>query len=197
MSETLARQLNALGLFAICAVLLAAFVDQFLFGELPCPLCILQRAGFALAGAGLALNLLAGIRPAHYGLAILGAVAGGAVSLRQIALHMVPGTGAYGEAILGLHLYSWAFLIFGAIVAGTALMLLSSRQFTPEFALDGTRPPGRLLPALALGLFALLVLANALSTLAECGVGLCPDDPHGYRGIDVLRDLLAAGAERG
>jgi disulfide bond formation protein DsbB len=189
--------MNALGLLAIGAVLLAAFLDQFLFGELPCPLCILQRAGFALAGAGFALNLLAGIRPAHYGLAILGALAGAVVSLRQIALHVVPGTGAYGAPVLGLHLYSWAFLLFGAIVAGTALMLMSNRQFTPDFALDGTRPPGRLLPALALGLFALLVLGNALSTLAECGIGLCPDDPHGYRGIDVLRELLAAGAEGG
>ena len=191
MSETLSRRLNALGLLAVSAVLLVAFLEQFVFNELPCPLCILQRAGFAIAGTGLALNVAVAIRPAHYGIMILGAVAGGIVSLRQIALHVVPGTGAYGSAILGLHLYTWAFVAAGAIVVGAALMLLSSRQFTPDLPVDGGLPRGRTLGRIALLLFGFLVLGNALSTLAECGVGLCPDNPESYEAFDALRDLLS------
>ncbi len=190
MSTDLARQLNALGLLALTAVLLVAFAEQFVLNELPCPLCLLQRAGFVLAGMGLALNLTSGVRPAHYGLTILGAVAGGAVALRQVALHVVPGTGAYGSAILGLHLYSWAFVLFGLVVAGTALMLLSTRQFLPDPFEEGRGAARGLLPRLALVLFALVVLGNGVATLAECGGGLCPDDPTDYRSFDALMDWL-------
>jgi disulfide bond formation protein DsbB len=190
MSPELARQLNSLGLLAICAVLTIAFVDQFVLKELPCPLCILQRAGFVLAGAGLALNLALGIKAAHYALTILGALTGAAVALRQVALHVVPGTGAYGEPLLGMHLYTWAFALFALIIAGTAILLLFSRQFSdPESAGADTPRRGRLVQV-ALILFALLALLNGLSTLAECGGGLCPDDPQGYEAFQALRELL-------
>ena len=51
MSADLSRLLNALGLLVIGAVLTMAFIDQVWFGELPCPLCILQRAGLILTPA--------------------------------------------------------------------------------------------------------------------------------------------------
>jgi disulfide bond formation protein DsbB len=69
-------------------VLVLAFADQLWFRDLPCPLCILQRVGFIAAGFGIALNLMFGPRPSHYGLAIVGAVAGGVVSARQILLNI-------------------------------------------------------------------------------------------------------------
>ncbi|MBJ3775507.1 disulfide bond formation protein B [Acuticoccus mangrovi] len=186
MTSHLARQLNALGLLAISAVLLFAFFDQFVGGELPCPLCILQRAGFVVAGAGLALNILVGVRPAHYGLMILGAVGGGAVALRQIALHVVPGTGAYGAPFLGLHFYTWAFIVFAAIVAGGGVLLLFNRQFdSDDYERRGT------LGVLAVLLFALAAAGNGVSTLAECSLGLCPDDPTSYQGVEALKALLS------
>ncbi len=52
-----ARTLNALGLLGCCAILLVAFGYQFALGELPCPLCLLQRAAFAASGVGFALNV--------------------------------------------------------------------------------------------------------------------------------------------
>ena len=57
MPSDLSRLVNALGLIAVDTVLVLAFVDQLWFRDLPCPLCILQRAGFIAAGFGLALNL--------------------------------------------------------------------------------------------------------------------------------------------
>ena len=55
------RTLNALGMLAVCLVLILAFAYQFALYELPCPLCLLQRVGFVAVGFGLGLNLLYGI----------------------------------------------------------------------------------------------------------------------------------------
>lgn len=176
LTPELSRFLNALGLIAVGVVLLAAFYDQLMGGELPCPLCILQRAGFVGVGVGLALNLKFGPRPSHYAIAMLSAVAGGAVAARQMLLHIVPGTGTFGAPFLGLHFYTWALLLFIVIVAGCAVLLLFDRQFEPQ-------PPVHKLAGLALlafGLIALLALGNGVSTVLECAGGLCPDDPSGY-----------------
>lgn len=171
------RLLNLLGLFAVAAVLGIAFLDQIAYGELPCPLCILQRVGFCGVGLGLALNLRFGARPSHYAVAILSAMAGAFISVRQVLLHIVPGTGSYGAALLGLHFYSWALILYVVIIAGCAVLLTFDRQFSDE-------PDGRPLGALAvtaLLLMAALTLGNGVSTVLECGAGLCPDDPAGYQ----------------
>jgi disulfide bond formation protein DsbB len=175
VTPNLSRLLNALGLVAVDTVLVLAFVDQLWFRDLPCPLCILQRAGFVAAGFGLALNLILGPRPSHYGVMILGAVAGAVVSVRQILLHIVPGSGSYGNAILDLHLYSWALIAFSLIIIGSAIMLLFDRQFAAT-----ERDRLKVLAVSAVVLFVSLVVANVVSTLAICGVGLCPETPGGY-----------------
>ncbi|MBV1926927.1 MAG: disulfide bond formation protein B, partial [Rhodobacteraceae bacterium] len=106
------RVLNALGMLAICLVLILAIYYQLALYELPCPLCLLQRVGFVAVGFGLGLNLLYGARPRNYALMLLAAVFGISVSVRQILLHIVPGTGHYGSPVLGLHYYTWAGIAF-------------------------------------------------------------------------------------
>lgn len=177
MTPSLSSRLNALGLLAVCAVLAFAFVDQVIYGDLPCPLCVLQRAGFVAAGFGVALNLRFGPRPSHYALTILGAVAGASISLRQVALHIVPGSGSYGNAFFGLHFYTWAFILFALIIAGAAAMLLFDRQF--KDAERAAAPLGGI-AMVAFVFFALLAIGNGMSTLLECAGGLCPDNPTEY-----------------
>ena len=176
MTADLSRLLNALGLVAVDTVLVLAFADQVWFRDLPCPICILQRAGFVAAGFGLALNLMFCPRPSHYGLAMLGALIGGAISADQVLHYVVPGSGSYGNTIFGLHLYTWAFIAFAAVVVGCGVMLLFDRQF--ESALPPS--PMTLLPLSAVALLTLLAVSNVASTLAICGVGLCPEAPSGY-----------------
>ncbi|MBV9969428.1 MAG: disulfide bond formation protein B [Xanthobacteraceae bacterium] len=177
MTPALSLRLNALGLLAVCAVLTFAFADQLFLADLPCPLCILQRAGFVIAGFGLALNLRFGPRPSHYALVLIGALAGAVIASRQILIHIVPGTGTYGHEVLGLHFYSWAFVIFVVMVLGTAVMLLFDRQFTQDK--DSTDRQAAL-SNVAFVLFGLLALGNGLSTVLECAGGLCPDNPTEY-----------------
>jgi disulfide bond formation protein DsbB len=177
MTPALSLRLNAFGLFAISAVLLVAFADQIVLNELPCPLCILQRAAFVVAGFGLVLNLRFGPRASHYAVMIIGALAGAMIAGRQILIHIVPGTGSYGDAFLGLHFYSWAFVIFILIVLGTAVM----QWFDGQFA--GGEAAAKRLTGLSLAafvLFALLALGNGVSTVLECAGGLCPDNPTDY-----------------
>jgi len=173
----LSRLLNALGLVAVDTLLALAFIDQLWFRDLPCPVCILQRAAFVAAGFGIALNLLLGPRPSHYGMTILGAITGGAIALRQILLYIVPGSGSYGNEVLGLHLYTWAFIGFVLIVVSAAFMLFYDRQF------GRAEPLSSRLDALtltALVTFAVLVVGNIFSTLLLCGLGFCPEAPVGY-----------------
>lgn len=176
MTPHLAIRLNALGLLAISIVLIFAFSDQLIYGDLPCPLCILQRAGLIAAGFGLALNMRFGPRSSHYGLMIIGALAAGVVARRQVLLHIVPGTGSYGDPFFGLHFYTWMVIISMLIILGTAGMLMFDRQFKD----DREEKPliGWILASFAL--FGFLVLANGISTVLECAGGLCPDNPTGY-----------------
>ena len=176
MTPAISMLLNALGLLAVSATLLFAFADQLIDGDLPCPLCILQRAGLVAAGFGLALNLRFGARPSHYGMIILGAVAGGAVAVRQVLLHIVPGSGAYGNPFLGLHFYTWDFIISVVIVIGGAVMLMFDRQFGAGEPKQAVRGVG----LASLALFLVLALGNGISTVLLCGGGLCPDNPTGY-----------------
>jgi disulfide bond formation protein DsbB len=201
---SVARALNAAGLLGCSLILLVAFWFQIVLGELPCPLCVLQRAAFTAAGLGLVLNICDRPRPSHYAVVILSAVVGGAISARQTALHIVPGTGTYGADLLGLHFYVWALIAFTGIVVATAILCLWDGQFSAESALPrpetisilgqptGTAPailPGTRAGALGLSavlLFLVVALANAGSTFAECGIGLCPDNPVSYEMFDRL-----------
>jgi disulfide bond formation protein DsbB len=176
-TPTLLLRLNMLGLFAVSAVLAVAFAYQIVGNEMPCPLCILQRAGFVVAGFGLALNLRFGPRPSHYALGIIGAVVGATIAGRQVLLHIVPGSGSYGSPLFGLHFYTWAFVVFTLMVLGSSVMLLFDGQFAP-----GESRVKRLagLSLAAFVLFTLLALGNGISTVLECAAGLCPDNPTGY-----------------
>jgi disulfide bond formation protein DsbB len=180
------RLLNALALLGISGLLAYAFVDQFLLSDLPCPLCLLQRVAFALAGFGFALNVLCRPRPSHYGLIIISALGGAMVAGRQVLLHIVPGSGTYGDTLFGLHFYSWAFVAFVAIIAGSTLLLMlgGDNGTTTAVGRDDARGPlsyvQKWIGRFAVLVFAMLVAMNALSTLLECSIGLCPDDPTHY-----------------
>ncbi len=84
---------------AYTVVMLSAFYIQFVKGEFPCPLCMLQRYGMILATIGALFVIMQARRgtltTARYaqglGMGLLSVLAGASVSIRQIELHILPG----------------------------------------------------------------------------------------------------------
>ena len=102
--------LNALDVIGIIIILIVAFGFQFYLKELPCPLLALQRVGL-IAMAWFLLNIRYSIRPSHYAISLLASVLTSFVSLRQILLHIGPNDKGYGSMVLGLHMYTWLFVV--------------------------------------------------------------------------------------
>jgi disulfide bond formation protein DsbB len=183
MNRSVGVTLNALGLYGIALVLIAAFAGQILLGELPCPLCLLQRVLFAMLAIGPILNIRFGSHPGHYALSLLAAIVGATVSARQILLHIMPRDPGYGSALLGYHYYTWAFIAFAAAIVLIAIVLLfDDRQRDDKVAGrdDEVARPVGLFASAAVWLVIGLTAINAVSTLLECGFGACPDNPTFY-----------------
>lgn len=179
MSNSLATRINILGLLIISGVLLGAYYVQFGKGEFPCPLCLLQRLAMLGVAFGAMLNIRYGLRPAHYGVSLLSAVFGACVSVRQILLHIVPGDQGYGSAVFGLHLYTWAFIVFSVTVLLISIMMLFDKQFEKN---EGSEPKSRKTPLITAVFFlvVLIAISNVITTFLECGLAQCPDNPVSY-----------------
>ncbi len=177
MTKSQAIFLNALALYGVALVLALAFAAQLVLGELPCPLCLLQRIQFAMLAIGPILNIRFGPRPSHYALSLLAAILGAAVAARQMLLHILPGDTGFGTALLGYHYYTWAFIGFAAAIVLIAFVLLFDRQFERE---DEHRRHIGLFARAAVWLVIGLTALNVVSTVLECGFRACPDNPTVY-----------------
>lgn len=180
-AQDLGATLNMLGLAGICLSLAIAFYYQLALRELPCPLCLLQRVGMIAIGLGFMLNVRFGVRSLHYGVALFGCLLTGAIASRQVLLHIVPDSGSYGSALFGMHFYTLALLSAIAAAAFIALLLmLHARDATDaggRSGMNGISGAGKAV----IVIFTLLIAANLVSTVLECGGGQCDDDPSYYQ----------------
>lgn len=163
------KVLNAIWALIICGVLYAALSIQYLDGEVPCPLCFLQRLGMLSIACCATLNLRFGMKMTHYGLALLSSVFGASVSLRQITLHVCPQFSTYGIPVLGYSLYTWAFLVFCCSIIGTALLMFF---YDPQ---KSSEEPEKLSWLSILAILAVLAAsaANIAASYQVCGLGPC------------------------
>jgi len=164
--EKFCRFLNTLMIFILVGILASAYYQQFSKHEEPCPLCLLQRLGMIGVATGAFLNLRFGIRPVFHGISLLAAIGGAAVSIRQILLHICPGSPTFGIPVFGLGLYTWAFLAFSASILGTSLLLM---LYHPTFKAAKMS----LLEKSAALLLILITFSNMITTFLECGFGVC------------------------
>jgi disulfide bond formation protein DsbB len=178
MHINLFRRLNAIGMLLVSVVLLSAFYGQLVEGELPCPLCLLQRVAYVAVLYGLMLNVINGPIPSHYSIITISAFFGAAVSMRQILLHIVPGTPPYGSPFLGYHYYTWAFIVFALVILGTAVIAAYSTQYRADhfIGFKDHRWVCKLAIVMALGITA----ANSVLAFVECGPLVCADNPVSY-----------------
>jgi disulfide bond formation protein DsbB len=163
------RGINLIGIFGLCGMVTGAMIIEFGFHERPCPLCLLQRLGMiGVASAGL-LNLRFGIKPAHYGLGLLCAFMGGAVSLRQTFLHIVPGSPlGPSTPVAGYDLWWWAFITFTVASVAMALAMVVEKSG------EAVGPQMDLLAKVGFVLVFLVATANIVISFGLCGLGPCP-----------------------
>lgn len=114
---------SIIGAIGVAIILGAALFLQFVHKEEPCPLCLLQRAAFLNIGIALLMNVKYGNRVSHWAFAILSAVVGMTISIRQILLHINSPIG-YDGVLFGFHLYTLCFIGFLIVIIGSVVMLI-------------------------------------------------------------------------
>jgi disulfide bond formation protein DsbB len=186
------RLLNLAALVGLLVVLGVLLWFEFAMGEMPCALFLIQRSAMFGLAVGPMMNLLWGMRPAHYGVSILAACVGGAGSVCQILLHIAnPDDPGHGPVVFGFHLYTWAFITFATGIVGCAILLLFKGQF--EAGDTGVlRERGWLrLFTIAIITWVTLNLAMlGIGVLPDCGLGMCPTDPATSVGIGTVGGCL-------
>ena len=180
MTPSLATRINSFAVLGICGVLLGAYYIQFVEGEFPCPLCLLQRLAMLGVAFGAMLNLRYGIHTRHYGVSLLSAIFGASVSIRQILLHIDPSDSGYGSPVLGMHLYTWAFIVFAVVILFIGIMMFFETQFEDSSENRSAKSIGWFIKAVFF-LVVLIAAVNVVTTFLECGLGQCPDNPTSYK----------------
>ena len=168
-------------------VLGLALALQFLFAELPCPLCMLQRYGMILSTLGalwIVRQAQSGtLTTASYvqglGLGTLGAFAGAVFGARQVMLHILPGDAGYGAPVMGLHLYSWAFVTFAVVIVFVALLSILAPEARPEAPKEGSLQ-ARISVAVGLAFLAVVAVNAVMIVFLEGFAWVLPDDPTSY-----------------
>lgn len=173
------RLVLLLMLAVVAGILTLAMVLQLAFGEIPCPLCLLQRVAMLGCCFGIVQQLHAQDSQRGAGIGLVFALLLLVISARQTLLDIVPRPGhAYvGQAVLGLHMPVWSVVIAVALLAGFAI----------RFALFGgpraaAMTDGSAMRRCVRGLELCIVLIAAINFLAvvlQCGLGEC--QTFGYR----------------
>ena len=176
-SVRLPAALNDLFLFAMmltmAAILTMAMVLQYEGGEIPCPLCLLQRVAMFGVCFGIILHFRHGSSARHDGFSMLFALLLLVISVRQTLLDIYPRPGHdyIGSAILGLHMPVWSIIIAAAILLAYAIKFAVLGGEHPRDP-QPSSTPGRL--ARPLGLYVIAIcLINLGSVILQCGAGAC------------------------
>lgn len=174
-------------------VMLGAFFIQFVKGEFPCPLCMLQRYGMFLSTMGALFVIMQArsgtLTASRYaqglGMGLIGALAGAMVSLRQIALHIMPGDPGYGLPILGLHLYTWALVTFAVVLTYSGVALIFVPRSIPVAPSETSAL--RWISTGVVWLFIGVAAANVVAIFFLEGFAwVLPDNPVGYHLLEQL-----------
>ena len=160
-------------LLGLAAILTLAMGFQYIAGELPCPLCLLQRVAMFGICFGIVHHVRLGYDVRNIGLGLVWSLVLLIVSARQVLLNIVarPGHAYPGSAVFGLHMPVWSVVIALALLLLFAAMLalLDSKQMS-------VTPPSPALDRIgsAIGFYVVVLCAiNLISVVVQCGLGAC------------------------
>ena len=179
-TQRLLALLNYIYLLAMMAViagiLTAAMTLQYANGELPCPLCLLQRVAMFGVCFGIMQNFRGGFSHQNTGFSLLFAIFLLIVSIRQSLLDITPRPGhAYiGSAILGIHMPVWSIIIaLCLLIAFSAkLAMLGGDDHLRDNDVKTFPMVDRAASLLSLAVIMLCAI-NLVSVVLQCGLGEC------------------------
>ena len=163
-------------LSVLAAILTAAMIFQYGYGELPCPLCLLQRVAMFGVCFSLMLQFRYGFSYQNTGIGILFSIFLIIVSVRQTLLDIYPRPGHeyIGSMVFGIHMPVWSALIATALLIGFALQLILWGGRDREYKTAMNSFPVLHLLATAMCFYTLTILAiNFGSVFVQCGFGQC------------------------
>ncbi len=172
-------------LMVVAGILTAAMVMQYLKGELPCPLCLLQRVALFGIAYGIIQNFRERFSYQNTGISLVFAILLLIVASRQTLLDIYPRPGHeyIGTAILGLHMPVWSVIIAATIIAAYALKLAVLGG--DEHLIDHPAEDFPVLARLAdfgAAYVIVICLINLGSVVIQCGFGEC--HTMGYKLIE-------------
>lgn len=160
----------------IAGILTAAMTMQYAYGELPCPLCLLQRVAMFGVCFGIILSIRFGYTERYAGISLLFALFLLIVSVRQTLLDIYPRPGHeyIGSAVLGLHMPVWSIIIAVMILGAYAvkLVILDGGEELRDMHIDSYPLMSKIAKAASI-LVVLLGLINFGSVVLQCGIGEC------------------------
>jgi disulfide bond formation protein DsbB len=171
----------------IAGILSAAMTMQYAYGELPCPLCLLQRVAMFGVCFGIILSFRLGYSDRFAGISLLFALFLLIVSVRQTLLDIYPRPGHeyIGSAVLGLHMPVWSIIIAVMILGAYAvkLVFLDGGDDLRDVHVDAYPALSKTATAASLYVI-LLALINFGSVVLQCGIGEC--HTFGYQLLNSL-----------
>jgi disulfide bond formation protein DsbB len=163
-------------MFVIAGILTAAMTLQYVNGELPCPLCLLERVAMLGVCFGIMLNFRRGFSYQNTGFSLLFAIVLLVISVRQSLLDIYPRPGHeyIGSAIFGIHMPVWSIIIALALLIAYAIKLaiLGGDEYLREA--DVSEFPAIMRIADILSIYVIAIcLINLVSVVLQCGLGEC------------------------
>ena len=112
-------------MFVIAGILTAAMTLQYVKGELPCPLCLLERVAMLGVCFGIMLNFRRGFSYQNTGFSLLFTIVLLVIAVRQTLLDIYPRPGHeyIGSAIFGIHMPVWSIIIALCLLTAYAIKL--------------------------------------------------------------------------
>jgi disulfide bond formation protein DsbB/nitrate reductase NapE component len=163
-------------MFVIAGILTAAMTLQYVNGELPCPLCLLERVAMLGVCFGIMLNFRRGFSYQNTGFSLLFAIVLLVISVRQSLLDIYPRPGHeyIGSAIFGIHMPVWSIIIALALLVAYAIKLaiLGGDEYLREADVSEFPAIRRIADILSIYVIA-ICLINLVSVVLQCGFGEC------------------------
>ncbi len=160
-------------LLGINVILTAAMYLQYVDGEIPCGLCLLQRLFFFAICFPIILSFREGYSLQNMGLSILVTVFLLVVSLRQMLMHVVnrPGYPWVGSAIFGFHMPVWSIMlsIFLLLVYALKLSIIKHRDFLKLASVEAF-PRIKMIANFLIWYTIVILGINFISVIVQCGV---------------------------